>query len=99
MAEGPLLLSGVWGIPSCNVLDACRSHINRSLLSGAPFVHTGYTGPVWVPMGLVIRQGQIGPEKPASPLVVSEQTKPLQSFEPFAYSSGCIQHFQLYPYY
>jgi len=42
---------------------------------------------------------QIGPEKPDSQLAVSKQTKPLQSFGPFAYFSGYIQPFWPYPYY
>ena len=39
------------------------------------------------------------PRKAASPLVVFEQTKPLQSCGPFAYFSGCVQAFWPYPYY
>ena len=93
MAEGPPSLSGVWGIPSSNALAVCKEHIDRNSPSSAPFVHTGHIGPVWVFMGLVVQ------EKPASQLVVSEQTKPLQSFAPFAYFSPCVQHFWPYTYY
>ena len=67
--------------------------------SGAPSVHTGYTGPIQVPMGLMVCKDQIGPEKPVSPLLAFEWSKPLPSSGPFAYFSGCVQSFQPYPYY
>ena len=55
--------------------------------SSVPLVHTGHTGPVWVPLGLVVHHSQTGPERPASPSVGSEWTKPLPSFGPFVYIS------------
>ena len=67
--------------------------------SSAPFVHTGYTGPIQVPMGLMVCKDQIGPEKLVSPMLAFEWSKPLPSSGPFAYFSGCVQSFQPYPYY
>lgn len=98
-AEGLPLLSGIWGIPSVNVLAICKGHIDHSISSSVLSVHTGPADFVWVPMSLVVYHSQMGLEKPASPLVVSEQRKPLSSFEPFIYPSGCIQPFWPYLHY
>ena len=70
-----------------------------TVLLPAPFFYTGYTGLIWVPMGLVVCQDQTGPERAASWLVVFEQTKPLQSFGSLVYFSGWVWPFQPYPYY
>ena len=59
MAEGPPSPPGIWGAPSPSALAVCKGHIDHNPPSIA-FVHTGYTGLV----GLVVCQGQIGPEKP-----------------------------------
>ena len=66
-------------------------------LSGAPLIHTGYTGPVWVLVGLVTCQGQIDLEEPAFPLVVSEQTKPRQAVEAVHSSLGAFSLFSHLP--
>ena len=71
-AEGFPLLSGIWGIPSVNVWAICKEHIDHNISSSTLSVHTGPADFVWVPMALVVYHSQMGLEKPASPLVVSE---------------------------
>lgn len=72
MAQRLPLLTDIWNIPSANVLVVWKGCSDLNLPSSAPFAHTGYTGFVWVPMGLVVYYRQIGPRRPASPSVVSE---------------------------
>ena len=67
VAEKPLSLPAVWGIPASDFLAGCTGLINCNPLSSISSVHTGYTCPVWVPMGLAGHHGQIGPEKLISP--------------------------------
>ena len=72
MAERLPLLTGIWNIPSAYVLVVWKGCTDLTLSSSAPFAHIGYTGFVWVPMGLVVYHSQTGPQSPASLSVVSE---------------------------
>ena len=54
MTEGPLWLTGVWGMGSANALAVCKGGINHHLSSGVPFVHTRNPDLVWIPVGLVV---------------------------------------------
>ena len=63
--RGPPIFSSVWGIPSTNTLPLCRGCIKCNLPTSAPVVHTGCSGPVWVPMGLL---GPNWPQKTDLPI-------------------------------